>query len=452
MSVRSAGRQAVLASFRRWTRAQNAPDVMAASALGPWLAMCALVPCMLAMAAWAPGARRFFGLHFGTALLCAAPMLLSGVVFSWVHRQRRRIEPWGWAWLAVGVSAMHFFLAALMAMAALPGAALIASLFLFTTAFHGRLHRVTPRQPFLALGTALALGLALPLRGSDEHLALFGVIGPVALTAELYLGTFAVQHDRARADAERLRAAVQAQLLEQQERDVGRLSQALAEILGYHHDIDNALMAAGSAADMLAVLGAPRLPPGRSEFEDLLRRLNDSLTQIRDMVTDARTKGRRHAGTEPEPVDLAPVLDSVQASVGLRFPDVDIQVEVEQPQAPLRALMRGGAPTLRRVVENLVLNACEGDGEEGAARVHIRARVEPLSGRLEVVITDDGPGFPPGQLGRPAEALYTSKDHATGLGLYTSECLLRASGGMLHRQNASGGGAVLRMLLPREFR
>ncbi|ATB44598.1 sensor histidine kinase [Corallococcus macrosporus] len=452
MSAASAGRQALLASFRRWTRAQDAAEVMAASGLGAWLALCAFVPALLAMMAWAPGARSFFGLPFGTALLCAVPMLASGVLFSLVHRRRRRVEPWGWVWLAAGVAAMHFFVAALMALSALPGATVIASLFLFTTAFHGRLHRVTPRQPFLALGTALALALALPLRGGDEHLALFGVIGPAALTAQLYLGTFAVQHDRARADAERLRAAVHAQLLEQQERDVGRLSQALSEILGYHHDIDNALMAAGSVADMLGVVGAHRPGPGRTEFDDLLRQLNETLAQIRDMVMDARAKGRRHAGAEPEPVELAPVLDAVQASVGLRFPDVDIQVEVEQPAPPPRALMRGGAPTLRRVVENLVLNACEGNGEEGAARVHIHARVEPLSGRLEVTITDDGPGFPPGQLGRPTEALYTSKPHATGLGLYTSECLLRASGGMLHRQNAAGGGAVLRMLLPREYR
>ncbi|NVI98751.1 sensor histidine kinase [Myxococcus sp. AM009] len=452
MSPRSAGRQALLSSFRRWTRAQDAAEVLAASGLGAWLALCAFVPSLLAMTAWAPGARSFFGIHFGTALLCAVPMLASGVLFSLAHRRRRRIEPWGWVWLIFSVAAMHFFVAALMALSAPPGAAVLASLFLFATAFHGRLHRVTPRQPFLALGTLLALALALPLHGSDEHLALFGVIGPAALTAQLYLGTFAVQHDRARADAERLRAAVHAQLLEQQERDVGRLSQALSEILGYHHDIDNALMAAGSAADMLAVVGAHRPGPGRTEFDDLLRQLNDNLTQIRDMMMDARNKGRRHAGMEPEPVELTPVLDSVQASVGLRFPDVDIQVEVEQPSPPLLALMRGGAPTLRRVVENLVLNACEGNGEEGAARVHIHARVEPLSGRLEVTITDDGPGFPPGQLSRPAEALYTSKPHATGLGLYTSECLLRASGGMLHRQNADGGGAVLRMVLPREYR
>ncbi|MBZ4417469.1 ATP-binding protein [Myxococcus sp. RHSTA-1-4] len=443
-------RNAVTSSFRRWTRSQDAAEVLAASGLGAWLVLTVFVVGLLAMAAWAPGARLFFGIPFGTGLLCAAPMLASGLLFSAVHRRRQRIEPWGWLWLAFGVAAVHFFVAALMALSALPGATVVASLLLFTAAFHGRLHRVTPRQPFLALGTALALFGALRLRESDEHLALFGVIGPAALTAELYLGAFAVQHDKARADAERLRAAVHAQLLEQQERDVGRMSQALGEILGYHHDLDNALLSASSAADMLTVMGVQRHALARADHEELVKKLHDSLAQIKEMVTEIRAKGRRHAGTDPEPVDLPPVLESVQASVGLRFPDVDIHVEVE-PNPPPRVLMRGGAPTLRRVVENLVLNACEGDGEHGAEQVRIRARVEPLSGRLEVVISDDGPGFPADHLAGPARELHTTKPQGTGLGLYTSECLLRASGGMLHRQNAPGGGALLRVVLPREY-
>lgn len=451
MKLFSAGRHAVQAAFRRWTRSQDAAEVLAAAGVGPWLVLTAFVVGLLAMLAYAPGAGHFFSISFGTGLLCAAPVLGNGLLFSAVHRKRRRLETWGWVWLTFGIAAMHFFLAALMALAALPGATVIGALLLFTTAFHGRLHRVTLQQPFLALGTAAALLAALPLRDSEEHLALFGVIGPAALTAELYLGTFALQHDRARADAERLRAAVHAQLLEQQERDVGRLSQALSEILGYHHGIDNALISAGSAADMLALLGTQRNGYGRPGFEERVKELHDSLAQIRELVTEIRAKGRRYAGTDPEPVELPPVLEAVQASMGLRFPDVDIQLEV-QSGAQLQALMRGGASTLRRVVENLVLNACEGDGEKGARQVRIHAGLEPFSGRLEVVIADDGPGFPPGRLTASTEELYSSKPHGTGLGLYTSECLLRASGGTLQRQNAPGGGALLRMVLPREYR
>jgi C4-dicarboxylate-specific signal transduction histidine kinase len=338
-----------------------------------------------------------------------------------------------------------------MALSALPGAPVFGAFFLFTASVHGRNLRATPSQPFPMLGTLLALLAALPLSVSEGHLALFGLIGPASLTAGLYLGTFAVQHDRATAEAERLRAAVQAQLLDAQEQDVGRLSQALVEILGYNHDINNSLMSAGSAADMLSVVGVQRNTLGRKDFEELVKDLNESLGHIRDMVTEIRQKGRRHAGREPESVDLAPVLDAVRASVGLRFPEVDVKVELTRDE-PLRALVRGGVTTLRRVVENLVLNACEGDGTRGAAKVQIAARTEPFSGRLELVISDNGPGFAPEKLKAPIEGLYTTKPHGTGLGLYTAECLLRASGGQLERQNAPTGGAVLRILLPREFR
>lgn len=449
MSTRIAG-AAIPASFRRWTRAQDSTEVLAAAGVGAWWALTFFVLVLVAIVAWAPGASALFGISPSMGLLCASPMLLNGLLFSSAHRQRRHIGTWGWLWLLVGVSTLHFFLAAMMAMSKLQGASVIASLFLFTTAFHGRLHRVTLRQPFVAVGTVLALLAALPFRESAEHLVLFGVIGPASLTAELYLGTFAVKHDRARAQAERLRAAMQAQLLERQEKDVDRLSRALGEILGHHQELDSALMTADSAADLLSLLGRQRFGPGRAEFDERVKTLSRSLHQVRGMVAEIRAKGRRSMGSEPEPVELPPLLEDVRAGMTVRFPDVDIQVEVE-PASPPRALMRGGVTTLRRVVENLVLNACEGDGERGATRVAIQARVEPLSGRLEVVIADNGPGFPTAFLNVPSEEIHTSKPEGTGLGLYTSECLLRASGGILHRRNAPDGGALLRLYLPREY-
>jgi len=242
---------------------------------------------------------------------------------------------------------------------------------------------------------------------------------------------------------------VQAQLLEQQERDVGRLSQALVQILGYNHDINNALMSVSAAADMLSVMGVQRNALPRSEFEELVREVNEGLARIRDMVVEIRQKGRRSVSSEPENVDLVPVLESVRTSLGWRFPDVAIELQVE---GPAKALVRGGVTTMRRVVENLVLNACEGNGARGAAKVDIIARTEPYSGRLELLIADDGPGFAPEKLEAPIEGLSTTKPHGTGLGLYTSECLIRASGGTLERGNRPTGGAQLRILLPRELR
>jgi two-component system C4-dicarboxylate transport sensor histidine kinase DctB len=435
-------------AFRRWVTAQSVPEVLAASSVGAWLSLVALILVLLAAATWAPRAREFFGLEPGTALLCLGPALVD-FAFALLHRKRQHIEPWGWVLSLTGTTGLQFFVASLMAVSATRGATLFAGFFLFTAAFHGRLFRVTPRTPFLPMGTALALGLAA-LIARPDNLPLFAVIGPAALMAELYLGTFALQHDRTAAEAERLRAAVQAQMLAQQERDVGRMSQALTEIIHHSQDIRDALLSAGSLADLLKGLVA-RGGLGRGEPEKLVQQLHSELSHIRERVMDIHQKGRRHIGGEPEGVDLVPVLDSVRQSVGLRFPEVEIQVQADRASA-LRAWVRGGPTTLRRVVENLVINACEGDGQRAAGSVRISARTEPLSGRLEMVIADDGPGFPPERLAAPIQGLSSTKPQATGLGLYTSECLIRASGGLLERQNAPAGGAVLRVLLPREVR
>jgi signal transduction histidine kinase len=449
MTLPARWRQLVQDAFKRWTRSQDAREVLAAASLQAWLSFAVVIPAVLALASFAPGAKGFFELDFPSALACFLPAVGVGIAFALPHRGRQRLETWGWLCLLPGIASLHFFLASLVALAAMPAALVFAAVLLFTTGYHGRMHRVAPSQPFVALGTAVALGLAALLSRTEQHLAVFAVMGPLALLLELYVGSFALEHDRARAETEQLRAAVQAQLLEQQERDVGRLSQALVQILGYNHDINNTLMSVSAAADMLAVMGVQRNALPRAEFEELVREVNEGLARIRDMVVEIRQKGRRSVSSEPENVDLVPVLESVRTSLGWRFPDVNIELRVE---GPAKALVRGGVTTMRRVVENLVLNACEGNGTQGAAKVDITARTEPYSGRLELLIADDGPGFPPEKLEAPIEGLSTTKPNGTGLGLYTSECLIRASGGTLERDNRPTGGAQLRILLPRELR
>jgi two-component system C4-dicarboxylate transport sensor histidine kinase DctB len=450
MSALSSIRGSVQAAFRRWVNAQNVPELLAASSVGSWLALVALVLVLLAAATWAPHAQEIFALPLGTALLCFVPALVD-FAFALLHRKRQHIETWGWLLSLTGTTALQFFVASLMALCAPTGATIFGGFFLFTAGFHGRLFRVTPRTPFLAVGTTLALALAALLFAHREDTALFAVIGPAALMAEFYLGSFALEHDRTAAEAERLRAAVQAQMLSQQERDVGRMSQALTDIISHTEEIREALLKAGTAADLLTGQLARANSLNRAEPERLVRQLNQNLGHIRERVTEIHQKGRRYVGSDPEAVDLVPVLDSVRQSVGLRFPEVDIAVQVDRGE-PMRAWVRGGVTTLRRVVENLVTNACEGDGLRAAGAVRISARTEPLSGRLEMIIADNGPGFPPERLAAPIQGLSTTKPQSTGLGLYTCECLIRASGGILERQNASEGGAVLRVLLPRELR
>jgi signal transduction histidine kinase len=440
-------RRTLQAAFKRWVRAQDEREVLTASTLEGWLSLGTLVVAALCAADYAPGADTFFGLPLSRSLPYFLPCFLQGLAFALVHRRRQHIASGGWLLILLCTASLHFFMASLMALSKPEGATVFAALLLLTTAVHGRLHRVTLQTPFLALGTVLALGLAALLHRPVENLALFALVGPTAVMAQLYLGIFAVKHDKAQREAAQLRAAVQAQLLDQQERDVGQLNQALAQILGHNQDIHTALMSASSAADLLFVMGVQRNALPRTELDALVRTLKESLERITHIVMEIRQKGQRLVSRSPEDVEVPPVLEAVRDSLGLRFPDVRILLKVEGGE-PLRASLRGGLTTLRRVVENLVLNACEGDGTRGAAQVDISARLEPHTARLELVITDDGPGFPAERLKAPIEGLTSTKPNGTGLGLYTAECLIRASGGTLERSNRPTGGAQLRILLP----
>ncbi|HEY0095900.1 MAG TPA: hypothetical protein VGB96_16345, partial [Archangium sp.] len=201
MSPPTRWRRVIHEAFKRWVRSQDAQEVLAASSLQAWLSSALVIPAVLALAVWAPGAQDFFALDFGKAMACLAPSLVLGIGFALLHRRRQRLEWWGWLYLVAGTAALQFYLAALMALARMPGAMVFGAVLLFTTGYHGRLHRVAPSQPFLALGTAVALGLAALLASSQEHVALFAVMAPLAVILELYTGSFALQHDLARAES-----------------------------------------------------------------------------------------------------------------------------------------------------------------------------------------------------------------------------------------------------------
>jgi C4-dicarboxylate-specific signal transduction histidine kinase len=100
------------------------------------------------------------------------------------------------------------------------------------------------------------------------------------------------------------------------------------------------------------------------------------------------------------------------------------------------------------MLENAVANACEGDGGARSRRVEVLVLGRPDTGSLGVEVRDDGPGFPSELLAAPIAAFRTTKPGGSGLGLYTTERLVHASGGWLRRANRPDGGAVLSMFLP----
>jgi two-component system, NtrC family, sensor kinase len=167
----------------------------------------------------------------------------------------------------------------------------------------------------------------------------------------------------------------------------------------------------------------------------------------------------------------------------------NVAIEFEQLDSPL--VVCGDRYQLQQVLVNLLVNAA--DAIEGVAEAHVtvtahRRRVRPLpvhtparrrddpdgvdyshrrrlaasprwplgdpeteSGEVvEIVVADNGPGLPPKMIDQVFEPFVTTKEpgKGTGLGLAVCARLVEGMGGVIRAGNATGGGAVFRVILP----
>jgi signal transduction histidine kinase len=97
--------------------------------------------------------------------------------------------------------------------------------------------------------------------------------------------------------------------------------------------------------------------------------------------------------------------------------------------------------TLSNLLENELVHLPPG------CRIDIRLRSR--QGYAELVIEDNGPGFPPEITGRPFERFVKGKHSpGHGLGLAFVEAVAQAHGGSVKISDRSGGGAIVCLLLP----
>jgi signal transduction histidine kinase len=97
--------------------------------------------------------------------------------------------------------------------------------------------------------------------------------------------------------------------------------------------------------------------------------------------------------------------------------------------------------TLSNLLENELVHLPPG------CRIDIRLQVR--QGCAELVIEDDGPGFPPEIAGRPFERFVKGKHSpGHGLGLAFVEAVAQAHGGSVKISDRNGGGASVSLFLP----
>jgi signal transduction histidine kinase len=145
--------------------------------------------------------------------------------------------------------------------------------------------------------------------------------------------------------------------------------------------------------------------------------------------------GQPHAKTV-ETVALASLVEDSLPLVQPACAHAGIQVTLAKPDVPLT--LRGDPNELRQLVLNLLINAVEAAGANGAEAKRIAVELEPAGDRAVLRVKDSGPGPDPAVVDRLFEPFVSGKPDGTGLGLYVARQIAEDHHGSIRWQRADG--------------
>jgi two-component system OmpR family sensor kinase len=192
------------------------------------------------------------------------------------------------------------------------------------------------------------------------------------------------------------------------------------------------------------------------DYQDALRRITETATQLGRVIDDLLTMARSDAQSLSIHLERVAAIEPVQEAVQQIRPLAQthgVQVD-ESHQAPLSLALWADGPRLRQLLVLLLDNAVR--YSHAGACVHLRTAVHGREWTAEV--SDDGIGIPPAELPHVFERNYRG-EHArrhradgSGLGLPLARALASAHGGSLSITSTAGQGttATLRLPLDRE--
>ncbi|MFM7676925.1 MAG: sensor histidine kinase [Synechococcus sp.] len=146
------------------------------------------------------------------------------------------------------------------------------------------------------------------------------------------------------------------------------------------------------------------------------------------------------------PLDLLPLAEQTLEDLRPLAQEREIRLELEGSEGLRGRAWVGDAALLRRLIENLLLNAID----HSLRRQQVDLRLEARDQELRLQVLDRGSGFPDHALPHLFERFYRADPdrRGSGLGLYLCRQIAEAHGGTLTAANRPGGGASFLVRLP----
>lgn len=164
-----------------------------------------------------------------------------------------------------------------------------------------------------------------------------------------------------------------------------------------------------------------------------LAAMEAALTQARRIAEEWRSALVPHA-----PSPARPDIGAVLAAWASDHPGVALTFHPSHEPVDLPA-----DPTLAQALRALLDNAAR------ASPAGVELIVEPDGPHVALIVRDQGPGFSTATLDRVMAGEPVPREGGFGLGLFLARLAAERSGGRLTATNRPGGGAEVRLILPR---
>ncbi len=221
---------------------------------------------------------------------------------------------------------------------------------------------------------------------------------------------------------------------------------AIAQLAtGIAHEIHNPLTIISGKAQIL-LLKRDKIAYDE-QVEDVLKTIVKQTKRAADitrkllMFSESRKSVR-------ELVDFETVVNDTIALLSYQVSLDQIQV-IKRFERPIPKWF-GNIVELREAFLNLFLNAVQAIGTKGTVQVTVRYRKQ--DGVIELRVSDSGPGIPGADLVKVFHPFFTTRQGASGLGLFVTQQIIHGYHGSVRAESKFGEGATFIIELPCEVK
>jgi two-component system sensor kinase FixL len=237
-----------------------------------------------------------------------------------------------------------------------------------------------------------------------------------------------------RQDRERRLAELQSELIH-----VSRLSELGQMVSALAHEVNQPLTALSNYLSGMRRLLTDDSPPALGQA---VEKMAEQAARARGIVQSLRGLVKKE--TRPRQVERLETLIQETSALALigtsRSVGLDLRIGADATHAVVDQVQ------IQQVLLNLMRNAV--DAMAGSAVRMLTVATARQGGRVEILVSDTGPGLPEAVLARLFQPFVTTKPDGLGVGLSICRTIVEAHGGELVAENRPDGGAVFRFTVP----